>query len=316
MNTLLTGSNGYLASHLIQSWSLREESLILLDKTPARKLKGNYKFIKSDLSNISELLEVIQKHEISTVINLAALKSVKQSIDFPEFVKNTNLSTTMNLLEASKAGNVRSFIFASSAAVYSPKISYSMIDESSLISPVNAYGESKALCEKLVLEYSDVLNSCILRFFNLVGSSSPELMDRNGENFIPILLRSIASGSTITVYGNSFETKDGFAVRDFVDVRDSARAITAAFAYMSSQTKNSSEIFNVCSGEEISVFRIIDELQRLSGNKLNYKISDAREGESPFSVGNAKKASKFLSWHTERSFSESLKDDYLNFFRV
>jgi UDP-glucose 4-epimerase len=313
MTILITGAAGYLGRHLVEK--MPTEMLVLLDRSPSlRDRFPDHKLYISDLSDISELTEIIISNSITSVVHLAALKSVSDSILAPDKTLAANIVSTFNLLEASRKTSVKSFIFASSAAVYAPLGEKNSLKESDVTLPGNPYGMSKLIGEKLISSYSSVFNVASLRFFNLIGSSSIANVDKLGENFLPIAMRAIQSQSRINIFGNSFDTVDGFAVRDFIDVRDAARAIKACLEFTLSNESMSSIALNISSNTGTSIGSLLAQLKLYAPNGLEIDLLPPREGEVPFVVGDSSLANEVLNWYPKISALESINDDIKHFF--
>jgi UDP-glucose 4-epimerase len=317
MTTLITGAAGYVGRHLTDIWPERLGALVLLDRfnfETTTKI-GHTKLV-SNLTSVDEIVLIIKKYQIKSVIHLAADKSISASLADPNRVFSNNISTTNNLLESFRLAEVKNFVFASSAAVYKMRNDFRPTLEEDVVGPLNAYGESKLICERLMKANQSFFSMSILRFFNLIGSSSTVLMDRSGENAVPIMLRALKENKEFKIYGSDHSTDDGFAVRDFVDVRDAAAAIVAALEYTIAREAGSFEIFNVCSGKEISLNSVVTLINEFSSVPLKIGLYPKRIGELSYSLGNYQKLSKATTWKPCIEFKQSLKDDFENFFDI
>ena len=234
MATLITGANGYLGRHLAQQLTGQDGDFIYIDRHDfSTHIFSDGELIKSDLLRHSDLDAIFDFFKIEKVVHLAALKSVSDSMVNPQKTIFENVQSTHNLLQASLKHSVKGFVFASSAAVYGSPGLNQALDESQSTFPTNPYGESKLICEEIAQSYAKFFPVTVLRFFNLVGSSSPENMDRHGENLVPIALRKLRSSQYLEIFGDGFKTKDGYAIRDFVDVRDAVSAIIKSLECLS-----------------------------------------------------------------------------------
>jgi UDP-glucose 4-epimerase len=172
----------------------------------------------------------IREHKIDGIVHTAALKAVGESMEKPDEYFEVNLTATNELIDIAKRNNVKKFIFSSTAAVYGSPDSMDPCKEDGPKAPISPYGDSKYQAESKVTAFINTPGNhgTSLRFFNVVGTAAPELLDNSVENLVPIVLGKLNKGAAPEIFGTDYPTKDGTCIRDYVDVRDIARAHLAA----------------------------------------------------------------------------------------
>jgi UDP-glucose 4-epimerase len=293
---LILGGNGYVGRHLLDVLSSSNYQIELIDKRLDKINKSNFKnakFHEFDLSKEEgRLKEILRNFDGKTiVVHLAAYKSVAESIIHPKIYYDNNFQITKNLIDGVKGLNSVSIIFSSSAAVYGE--TDPRVDEMSTKSPMSPYAMIKAEEEQLLSDAAKKMgfHLTIFRFFNIIGAASSDLMEFTGENIIPRILKAIINKETFSIFGNSFPTPDGTAIRDYIDVRDVCSAIVKAFSLIEHKSLG---ILNLSTGYGTSVFEVIKEFEKLVDVK--YEMLGSREGDMPALVGINDRARELLAW--------------------
>jgi UDP-glucose 4-epimerase len=314
---LITGGAGYIGSHIADEFIRAGKSILIYDslyqglqsriKFLEDKHQVEIPFIEADILDYKRLDKTIKKHNVGGIVHTAGLKAVSESMKKASQYFEVNLYATIELLNLAEINGVRNFIFSSTAAVYGSPDSMELCKENGPVAPISPYGDSKyqaeAYVEKFVCKPENRGTS--LRFFNVIGSGgSPELLDNSIENLIPIVMNKMKSGELPMIYGIDYPTFDGTCIRDYVDVRDVAKAhLVAADSTNVLPTK-----INIGTGRGVSVRQIIDQvLLRL--NKTNTPIIETgrRAGDPAFLCADVKLAKTALNFEALYSLEESIK---------
>jgi UDP-glucose 4-epimerase len=323
---LVTGGCGYIGSHtvvdLIENGfdvisiddNSRSTTFLLdgIEKITQRKLK-NYKV---DLKNFDETLAVFQENEdITGVIHFAAYKAVGESVEKPLDYFENNLFSLINLLKCVKEFSVPNFVFSSSCTVYGNPDKIPVTEESPIKKAESPYGATKQMGEDIINEFSRAYNSktILLRYFNPVGAHPSaqigELPLGKPQNLVPgITQTAIGKLPQIIVFGNDYDTRDGSCVRDYIHVCDIAHAHTLALQYLiENRNKTNCDVFNLGTGNGVTVLEAIKAFEEVSGKKLNYKIGPRRPGDVIAIYANNNRATKYLNWEIKYDLHEMMR---------
>lgn len=295
MKVLVTGGAGFIGSYISEELLKGEYETVIVDNLISgkkRNIPEGAVFYNADI--LDDLDEIFLKEKPDYVIHQAAQVSVSNSLDDPIYDGNENIIGTINLLKNCVKYNTKKFIFASSAALYgNPQ--YLPVDEKHHAAPLSPYGVSKLSAEYYIHLFSKLydLPFTILRYSNVYGYRQ----DVNGEaGVIAIFTDKLLSGRAINIYG------DGEQTRDFVFVKDVARANIAALGMGDNQ------IINISSGTRISVLDMIAELTKLFKVGISPNFLDERAGDIKHSILSNKKARDVLKWEPAYSFSAGLRE--------
>jgi UDP-glucose 4-epimerase len=306
MTWLVTGCSGYIGQHVVQQLLLNGFEIIGLDLRPisnSSPLVGKFKSSEGDICDPELISEILNSYAIVGIINLAALKSVEESIEKPDLYEKVNFTGVKNLLSASKSAGVKFFIQSSTAAVYgSSEDGY--VDELSPTNPISPYGETKLKAESALLEAMNmgILRGTSLRYFNVIGSVSPALKDTSTANIVPMVLSALAKNQSPKIFGDDYSTPDGTCVRDYVHVMDIAQAhVLAAKALM---LKALPPAINIGTGKGYSVREMVCEILRQKGSSFVPEILPRRPGDPSMLVARVDLAAKVLSFKAERGLQE------------
>lgn len=311
---LITGGAGYIGSHLVHhlvSKGVDTNRIIVLDNLT----QGHVELIPKeiaieicDLKNLEQLTKIFKKYKIVDVIHLAGSAYVGESMINPIMYFENNVNSSINLLKCCEQFNCEKFIFSSSCSVYGNQVGESIGEEHDL-NPINPYGESKLIVERILDWVSLIGNMKIvsLRYFNVGGAGYGLKEKHNPEtHIIPILLEKSRLGEIVKVYGNDYPTKDGTCERDFVHVNDLAEAHYLALIYMESMP-NKREVFNLSGDNPISMLELIKLSESLMGQKISYEFSQRRKGDPPALIARSAKAREMLKWVPKYGLVEILK---------
>jgi len=313
---LLTGGAGYIGTHIADEFIRAGKSVVIYDslyqglesRIVYLRAKHNTEipFIKADIRDYNELENVIRTHKIDGIVHTAALKAVGESMEKSEEYFQVNLEATQELIRIAERNNVKKFIFSSTAAVYGSPDSMEPCKEEGPKAPISPYGDSKFQAESAVTEFINKTGNhgTSLRFFNVVGAAAPELLDNSVENLVPIVLGKLNKGEAPTIFGTDYPTPDGTCIRDYVDVRDIARAHLAA----ADATTKLPPAMNIGTGRGASVREII-KLVLEATHKTDTKVieTDRRAGDPAFLCADINLAKSAMGFSSKYSLEESVK---------
>ena len=320
---LVTGGSGYIGSHtlvdLIENGydvisvdnNSRSNPIILerVEKITGQKIKS----YKVDLCNFDDTFAIFQENtDIDGIIHFAAYKSVNESVENPLLYFENNLYSLINLLKCTQEFDVPWFVFSSSCTVYGNAES-SPVTEATLPKPAESpYGYTKQMGEQIVNEFakSSASKCIILRYFNPVGAHSSAIIGEmpigKPQNLFPAITQTaIGKLPKMMVYGTDYPTRDGSCVRDFVHVCDIANAHTLAIDYIAEgRNKSNCEVFNLGTGNGVTVLEAIKAFEKASGVKLNYLVGPRRSGDIMAIYANNDLAKKALRWEPKYGLDE------------
>ena len=306
MTVLITGGAGYIGSHCNKHFAKMGINTIILDSLlyGHKEAVVSGKLIVGDIGNKELLDKIFRDDKIEAVIHVAALADVADSVVSPSKYYDVNVKRMLTLLNAMVDNSVKHIVFSSSAATFGEP-EYIPIDEKHKQEPVNPYGMTKLIGEKILMDYERAygIKFCTLRYFNAAGADPEGEIgeSHNPENHILPLIFKTALGirDEFNVYGSDYDTKDGTCLRDYVHVTDLARAHYFALQYL--LNGNGSTEFNLGNNVGYTVMDIINNFQEISGIVLNYKITERRVGDPAKLVAANKKAKNLLGWNPEFS---------------
>ena len=296
---LVTGGAGYIGSHACKLVAKSGYEPICFDNlsTGYRDFVRWGPLIEGDLRDTSSLKETFQKFKPAAVIHFAGSSLVGESVQDPLKYFDNNVSGTISLLNVMKDSGIRNIVFSSTCATYGADSS-SPIDESFPQNPINPYGMSKLMIERILNNLSSTkeISHVSLRYFNAAGADKDNEIGESHDpetHLIPLAINSALGGEELKIFGNDFPTKDGTAVRDYIHVEDLAAAHIKALEYLINGGK--SDFINLGTGEGYSIKEILNILKDLGLNPHTIN-SPRREGDPAVLVANAAKAMKVLNW--------------------
>ena len=312
---LVTGGCGYIGSHTIVDLAQNGFDVICADNNSRSNeaiLNGVEKIIgkkvknyKVDLCNYDDTFAVFQENpDIKGIIHFAAYKAVGESVEKPLMYFENNLDSLINILKCAEEFNVPHFVFSSSCTVYGNPDTIPVTEETPQKMAESPYGATKQMGEQIVAETvkSNSLNAILLRYFNPVGAHPSinigELPIGKPANLVPAITQTaIGKLPMMQVYGTDYDTKDGSCVRDYIHVCDIAHAHTLALNYLiANKNISNCEIFNLGTGNGYTVLEVIAAFEKISGVKLNFKLSPRRPGDVVAIYANNNKAKTNLGW--------------------
>lgn len=304
---LVVGGAGYIGSHTCLRLFEKGFSPVVADNlsTGHRAAVQWGPLYEVDIFDQQGLANIFSNHKIEGVFHFAAFAYVGESVENPIKYYHNNVSGTISLLQAMQKAKVNNFVFSSTCATYGiPE--KSPIDESFPQNPVNPYGDSKLMVEKILQESARAygLQCVALRYFNAAGSD-PEL--RIGEchdpetHLIPLALHASDGGRELTLFGKDYPTPDGTCIRDYIHVNDLADAHILAFEKMQKDKAQDLRFYNLGTGTGVSNLEIIKSIEIVTGRKVKYKDGPRRPGDPPALVASGSKALRELGWNPKYS---------------
>lgn len=323
---LVTGGIGYIGSHTIVDLIENGFEVISVDnnsRSNPRILEGvekitgkKVKNYKVDLCNYEDTNAIFQENEdIIGIIHFAAYKAVGESVEKPLMYFENNIISLINLLKCVKEFEIPYFVFSSSCTVYGNPEVIPVTEATPLKHAESPYGLTKQMGEQIITEFSKANpTQCILlRYFNPVGAHPSiligELPIGRPANLVPAITQTaIGKLSQMKVHGNDYPTRDGSCLRDYIHVSDIAHAHTLAIKFLiDSKTTKRCEIFNLGSGNGVTVLEAIKSFEKVSGVKLNYVIGPRRAGDVVAIYANNAYAVKQLGWQLKYSLDDMME---------
>ncbi len=309
MKAIVLGGAGFIGSNIVKLLLNENYQVKVIDNLSSGHLenlnsyikKGDIEFIEGDICN-QTFLKKAMKGGADVVFHLAACVGRQKSIDNPQLDSSTNLLGTVNVLESMRHNNIPKVVYSSSAAIFGELITPT-IDENHPQNADSPYGVSKLAAEKMILAYSGIypeLTGVCLRYFNIYGVN--QRFDLYG-NVIPIFARRIYAGENITIFG------DGTQTRDFVNVKDVARA-----NYLGAVSELGTDVYNLGSGSSITINELANMMIDISGKKTEIIYAPERPADVKHCKANADKAKEKLGFEAKVSLEAGL-EEYMKWFR-
>jgi len=303
---LVVGGAGYIGSHTVRQLAAAGRKVVVLDNLVYGHrdaiVDKEVAFVQGDLGDRALLDQVFSTHRIGAVMHFAAYAYVGESVTAPSKYYHNNLAAPLVLLDAMRAHGCGIFIFSSTCATYGNPV-YVPIDEKHPQNPINPYGASKLMLERVLADYSHAygLRYAALRYFNAAGCSLDGLIgeDHNPEtHLIPLVLEAaLGLRPHITVFGTDYPTPDGTGIRDYIHVDDLARAHILAIDKLASGTPSFQ--CNLGTGIGHSVKELIAAAEKVTGRRIPVEYSERRAGDPPELVAAPAKAKALLGWEAE-----------------
>lgn len=326
-NIFITGMTGYIGSHTTVELLNSGYNVIGLDNfsnskkevlDSIRKITGKtVKFYEGNMENEDLLEKIFNENAIDVIIDFAAYKSVGDSVKKPIEYYMNNVSSVLTLLKVMKKYNKKSLIFSSSATVYgNPKV-LPITEESEIGGTTNPYGTSKLFVEHILRDLYNSDNSnniCVFRYFNPVGAHSSGLIGEEPvgvpANLMPYVCK-VATGelSSLSIFGDDYDTKDGTGVRDYIHITDLAKAHVLGVKKLL-DSKKGYFVYNLGTGNGYSVLEIVKTFERVNSIKVDYKIAPRREGDIASCYAKCDKALNELGWKAEKTLQDMCKDSF------
>jgi len=323
--TLVTGGTGYIGSHTAVALIEAGYQVVILDNfdnssenvlSGIESITGQAPyFVHADLRDEDILLEIFAEYPIGSVVHLAGLKSVEESVENPSKYYDNNIGSSLTLIKAMQASEVSTLVFSSSATVYSSS-SESPFDENAKKLPANPYGMSKHLVEEILTDLALANRKWrfgILRYFNPIGAHPSGRIGENPaglpNNLMPYLMQvAIGNLDKLPIFGDDYETPDGTCIRDYIHVVDLALGHLAALRFL--EGERGAHVWNLGTGKGTSVLELVRTVEQVIGRSIPSEIIGRRKGDIPVVFAEVAKASKELSWQAELTLEKMCVDHW------
>jgi UDP-glucose-4-epimerase GalE len=310
---LITGGAGYIGSHTTYFVEKHGHRVVVVDNLSRghRQVVPDGELRVIDLRETDKLTSLLVDEHIDAVIHFAAYIAVGESTQVPEVYFANNTAGSLSLFEAMLRAQVKRVVFSSTAAAYGIPQAVP-IPETAPLAPINPYGESKVMTEK-ILEWLDryrEFRSVPLRYFNACGAESAAGLGELHEpetHLIPLMLRAVKTGKPMTLFGEDYPTPDGTCIRDYIHVSDLAEAHVRAVEHL--LAGGDSDVFNVGTGHGHSVKEVLESVERVTGRPVPHTIGPRREGDPPSLVANSDKLQRKLGWKPMRAELDRIVGD-------
>ncbi len=297
---LITGGAGYIGSHISEVLIKNKKKIFIADNLSTgyrRLINKKAKFFKVDIQKIKKIREIIVKNEIDSVIHLAANLIIGEGEKYPKKYFKNNVSGTKNLLKACENTGVKNLVFSSTAAVY--KDGQYKVNENSTIKPKSIYGKTKIQAEKIIKRFckKNKINYCILRYFNIAGSSPSGkigLINKSDHLFKNFSREIIKKRPILKIYGDNYDTKDGSCIRDFIHVSDIAEIHYKVLEKINKL--NNSKTLNCGYNKGISVLEVAKAFKKQTSKNVEIFVSKRRKGDLVKIIASNNKLKNFIKW--------------------
>jgi len=321
---LVTGGTGYIGSHTVVELQAQGYDVIIVDNLSNSRIEviDNIEavsgikpaFEQFDLANRENTLDFFKRHsDILAVIHFAAFKAVGESVDKPLMYYRNNIFSLVNILDGMIENGIENFVFSSSCTVYGQPDILPVTEKAPIKPAMSPYGRTKQISEEIIGDSvfaNDKLKSIALRYFNPIGahesSKIGELPLGVPNNLVPFITQTaIGIREQLKVFGDDYPTSDGTPIRDYIHVVDLAKAhVVAVDRMLQHKMKKEFEFFNLGTGNGYSVLEVINSFEKVTGEKLNYKIVDRRPGDITEVWADTAFANKELGWKAEKGIDE------------
>ena len=312
MTWLVTGGAGYIGSHVVRAFREAGEEVVVIDSLSsghAGFVPGDVPFVRGTILDGDLVRHTLRDHAVSGVVHLAGFKYAGVSVSKPLLTYQQNVTGTATLLEQMDAAGVGRLVFSSSAATYgTPDVD--LVTEETPTRPESPYGESKLIGEWLIADQARAAELAggtfahtSLRYFNVVGSATPDLYDTSPHNLFPLVLQMLQRGGTPRINGDDYDTPDGTCVRDYVHVADLAHSHVVAAQALESD-RSLQPVYNLGSGDGVSVRQIMDVAAEVTGIDFTPEVAPRRPGDPARIVASGEAAARDLGWEMRHSLRD------------
>ena len=325
MKIVVTGGLGFIGSHTVVELQNEGFDVVAIDNlsnSSENVLDGIFNitgkrpiFKKMDLRDKESVQDFFKNNnDVVGVIHFAASKAVGESVENPLLYYENNINTLVYLLQELQELPNANFIFSSSCTVYGQAEKMPITENAPVQQAISPYGNTKQIGEEIITDVAKVtnINSILLRYFNPIGAHPSaeigELPLGVPQNLVPYITQTgLGLRQELSVYGNDYPTPDGTCIRDYIHVVDLAKAhVIALQRLLDKKNLEKVETFNLGTGTGSSVLEVINAFEKVSGQKLPYKIVDRREGDITSAYANTDKASTILEWKTQYNLEQAI----------
>lgn len=325
MNILVTGGLGYIGSHTVVALQQANHEVVIVDDLSNANLEVLEKiekitgikprFYQIDLKDYAAFSKLFVNEKFDGIIHFAAYKAVGESVEKPLMYYQNNIMGLVNLLETMTNFDTDNLIFSSSCTVYGQADKMPINEQTPLKRPESPYGKTKHMGEEIIADYVQATqkNAIALRYFNPIGAHASSLIGELPKgipnNLLPYITQTAAGiREQLGVFGDDYTTRDGTAIRDYIDVNDLADAHVKALNYLlNKENEKSLEYFNLGSGTGSTVLEIIHAFEEANDLKINYQILPRRGGDVQEAYADYSLAKNKLKWEPKTSLQTSMK---------
>lgn len=325
MKIVVTGGLGFIGSHTVVELQNQGFEVIIIDNlsnSSEEVLKGIVAitgkqpiFEKLDLREKKSVQDFFKKYaDVSGVIHFAASKAVGESVENPLLYYENNINALVYILQELQQKDKANFIFSSSCTVYGQAEKMPITENASVQPAISPYGNTKQIGEEIIQDVAKVsnINAVLLRYFNPIGAHPSaeigELPIGVPQNLVPFITQTgIGLRKELSVFGSDYPTSDGTCIRDYIHVVDLAKAhVVALQRLIDSKNETKVETFNIGTGTGSTVLEVINAFEKVSGQKLPYKLVDRREGDVIEAFADTEKANSVLGWKAQSTLEEAM----------
>ena len=325
MKVLVTGGAGFIGTHtVIELIAAGYEPVVIDDfsnsspealRRAAIIAGAQSPFYQADVRDRAVLDEIFAKHDIGAVIHFAGLKAVGESVAQPLRYYQTNIDSTLSLLEAMQDHSIKNLVFSSSATVYGEALNPPFVEGLPRYA-TNPYGWTKVMIEQILKDMvatGEGWSITALRYFNPVGAHPSGLIGEDPNdipnNLMPYITQvAVGRREYLAVFGDDYDTPDGTGVRDYIHVVDLAKAHVAALSHI--DHPDVYKAYNIGTGRGVSVLEVIAAFEEAAGREIPYKIVERRPGDIASSYASPDLAKQELEWEAELSVLQACKDSW------
>jgi len=330
MKILVTGGLGYIGSHTVVELQNNGFEVVIIDdlsNTSKNVLNGivaitgiTPNFYELDLKDETKVNSFFKQHnDISGVIHFAAYKAVGESVENPLMYYKNNLVTLINMISNLEKHQISNFIFSSSCTVYGESKEQPITENATILKAESPYGNTKQIGEEIIADVCKAnknFKAIALRYFNPVGAHESakigELPLGIPQNLVPYITQTaVGIREQLQVFGDDYPTPDGTCIRDYIHVVDLAQAhVKALQTLIDNKLDANYDVFNLGTGKGSSVLEVVKTFEKVSGQKLNYKIAPRRSGDIITAFADTTKAKDILGWETKLTLEDALKSSW------
>lgn len=322
---LVAGGAGFIGSHTAVELIGAGYDVVVVDdlsNSSIQAIRGieqivgrSVDFVQGDCCDRAVMAKLFERYDFNTVIHFAAFKAVGESVGEPLKYYYNNLTSLMVLMELMRERGVENLVFSSSCTVYGQPLVLPVTEQTPRQDATSPYGNTKQISEDMIRDTAFAhgeFNAIALRYFNPIGAHDSALIGElpNGVpcNLIPYLTQTaIGMRECLSVYGDDYNTPDGSAIRDYIDVVDLAKAhVVAVDRMVERKGKDRYEIFNIGTGRGLSVLELIEAFHRATGVEVNHRVVGRRAGDIEQIWADTSYANTELGWQAERSIDQTL----------
>ncbi|NVO19754.1 MAG: UDP-glucose 4-epimerase GalE [Bacteroidetes bacterium] len=320
---LVTGGTGYIGSHTVVELQQQGYGVVIVDNLSnsvievldnIEKISGKRPdYEQFDLADRDLTADFFKRHkDLDGIIHFAAFKAVGESVADPLKYYRNNLYSLIHVLEGMKAQNIPNLVFSSSCTVYGQPEELPVTELAPMQKAWSPYGNTKQMSEEIIrfTVESSSIKAIALRYFNPIGAHESALIGElplgTPSNLMPFVTQTaIGIRQCLDVFGGDYNTPDGTAVRDYIHVVDLAKAhVIAVERMMGNKGKSNMEVFNLGTGNGLSVLEVIRSFEKVTGLKLNYKIVDRRPGDVEKVWADTRFANEELGWQAKKTVDD------------